>query len=62
MDESKKLSELYIKRDNLYSTLHDISHEVGEKKVISDEMTKELYKTIGAIEFLEQQGIRPSEG
>jgi peptidoglycan hydrolase CwlO-like protein len=58
MDESQKLSDLYKLRDNLSATLRDINHEIGEKKVISDELTRKLHKAIGAIEFLEQEGIR----
>jgi len=62
MDESQKLLELYSQRDELFVTLHDINHEIGEKKLISDELTRRLHKVIGAIEFIEQDGVRLPEG
>ena len=58
MNESQNLANLYSELESLTETLHVLNHEIGEKKVMSDDLTKKLYKLTGAIEFLEQNGVR----
>jgi hypothetical protein len=57
MDPSHKLSELYSLRDELYVLTHEINHEIDEKRFMADDLNKKLFKTLGAIEFLEQDGV-----
>lgn len=57
MDPSHKLAELYSSRDELYVLIHEINHELDEKRFMSDDLNKKLFKTLGAIELLEQDGV-----
>lgn len=57
MNISRKLAELYSLRDELYVLTHEINHEIDEKRFMADDLNKKLFKTIGAIELIEQDGV-----